>query len=98
MHNHALRIGRTTIRVNENTLRLAETLAAKYKVTAAHLVEILLRALKERSEWEPLRAFKERSKWELPTPSPQRAPARVIDLHTAARERAANRRLRRRFA
>ena len=97
MHNHALRIGRTTIRVNQRTLRLAETLAGKYKVTVSHLVEILMRALKERSEWEPLRAFKERSKWESPTPSSQRSSARVIDLHTA-RERVANRRLRRRFA
>ena len=72
MYNRALRY-RTNLRVNESTLRLAEKLAAKYRVTVSYLIEILLLALKERSEWEP------------PTQSPQRAPARVIDLNARRR-------------
>ena len=65
---------RTTIRVNESTLRLAESVAARYGVSVTELIDILLLTFAERSDEPPARPA-------------QRPAARVIDLTSWRRRR-----------
>ena len=68
---------RTTVRLSEPVMRLAENMAAKHGVTVAELVELLLLQCVDHAPPAPA------------APPRHRRPARVIDLDAKRRERPA---------